>query len=184
MSTLTYALLTNRREVAPANTSTSTQPPGLGTYVDAVAALVPAEVLSVHALIISATAKVAGPTAAAANVTTTIEAANIGTLRTAFWLLAALALLLYAAPRYFGQGFDRWDWVRIFIPPVAFIVWTMLQRATAFDAAFPHLADAPRTVYGLIIAVVLGAIATGLAYKLDTSAPPAPVPAPPPPTTP
>jgi hypothetical protein len=165
MSTLTYALLTNRREAAPANTSADTQPPGLGTYVDAVAALVPAEVLSVHALIISATTKVAGNT-------TTIDPANMGTLRTAFWLLAALALLLYAAPRYFGRGFDRWDGIRVFIPPLAFTVWTMLQRATAFDAVCPSLADAPRTVYGLIIAVVLGAVATGLAYRLHTADPP------------
>ena len=44
MSTLAYAALTTKREQSDPKTSTSTSPPGLKTYVDALAALVPAEV--------------------------------------------------------------------------------------------------------------------------------------------
>jgi hypothetical protein len=47
----------------------------------------------------------------------------------------------------------------------------MLQRATAFDAIFPHMLDAPRTVIALFLAVVLGTSATALAYKADQKQP-------------
>jgi hypothetical protein len=163
MSTLSFAMITNRREEAEPQTSTSTSAPGVTAYVDAVAALVPAEVLTLHALIISYTTKIEDKA-------TTIT--DPATLTGAFWALAVLAMVLYVAPRLFSNGLDRWDWIRILIPPIAFLVWTMLQRSTAFDAAFPSLAQTPRTVYGVIIAVVLGIFATGLAYKADQKPPP------------
>lgn len=55
MSTLAYASLTRRREQAPRGESMRNAPPGVNSYVDALAALVPAEVLSVHALILAVT---------------------------------------------------------------------------------------------------------------------------------
>ena len=55
MSTIVYAELTNKREAAPANTSTTTSQPGMKTYVDALSALIPAEVMTLHALTLSAT---------------------------------------------------------------------------------------------------------------------------------
>ena len=60
MSTIAYAQFTTRREAAAPGTSTSASPPGVKTYVDALAALVPAEVLTLHALILSVTTKVDG----------------------------------------------------------------------------------------------------------------------------
>jgi len=47
----------------------------------------------------------------------------------------------------------------------------MLQRATAFDAAFPNLAASPRTVIALFLAVVVGFVAAVLAYKADQKSP-------------
>ena len=57
MSTWAYAALTTKRINSPSGTSTSTSPPGMSTYIDAVAALVPAEVLALHATIFSLTTK-------------------------------------------------------------------------------------------------------------------------------
>jgi hypothetical protein len=54
MSTLAYASLTSKREAATPNTSSSTSP-GVQSYVDVFAALVPAEVLTVHAVVLSFT---------------------------------------------------------------------------------------------------------------------------------
>lgn len=158
MSTLAYAELTNKRDVATPGTSESSSPPGVKTYVDALAALVPAELLTLHALIISVTTKVAGDT-------TTIEDAK--TLNFAFWGLFVLGAILYAAPRLLEKKWDKLDWIRFLIPPLAFAGWTMLQRATAFDAAFPELAESPRTVAALFLAVIVAGLATALAYKAD-----------------
>jgi len=62
MSTIAYAQMTNAREAAAPGTSTTTGTPGLKTYVDAFAALVPAEVLTLHALLISFTTETARKT--------------------------------------------------------------------------------------------------------------------------
>ena len=163
MSTLAYAQLTTRREEAQPNTSTSTSPPGVRTYVDALAALVPAEVLTLHALILSVTTKVEN------NVTKITEP---GTLRWAFLGLLIVCVGFYVVPRLLAKKWDRLlDWFRMAIPPLAFVGWTMLQRAIAFDAAFPNVNDAARTVSALFLAVVLGAGASVLAYKADQKQP-------------
>lgn len=162
MSTLAYAQITTKREEAQPNTSTSTSSPGVKTYVDALAALVPAEVLTLHALILSVTTKVQ-------NNVTTISAPE--TLSWAFLGLIIVSVGLYVAPRLLAKKWDALDWARMAIPPLAFIGWTMLQRATAFDAIFPGMLDASRTVVALFLAVLLGASATALAYKADQKQP-------------
>lgn len=103
-----------------------------------------------------------------------------GTLEAAFWGLIALSILLYLVPR----GYMAWksadpaiparhwyrrmrfvDWIGVAIPPLSFLAWTMLQRTTAFDAAFPHVEEANRTVIGLFLAVVLVAVSGWIAFK-------------------
>jgi len=160
MSTVAYAQLTNSRHAAAA---TGTASPGIGRYADALAALVPAEILAAHAVIIS--------------VTTTITPEKITTidhrqqLSVAFWALMFLSMVAYAIPRYFGgRPNSRWEWwdcIRILIPPAAFTGWTMLQRPTAFDAVFPTFDVTWRTVIAIIGALFLGFVAGGLAYKPD-----------------
>ena len=156
MSTLAYAALTTKREQAAPGTSTSGSPPGVSKYIDALAALVPAEVLTLHAVILSFTTSTKGST-------TTITAP--GTLAGAFYGLVGLSILLYVAPR-FGR-LDRLDFFRAAIPPIAFVAWTMLQRATAFDAVAPGLDPAPRSVIALFVAVLLGLAAAALAHVAD-----------------
>jgi hypothetical protein len=159
MSTVAYAQLTNRRDLAAPNTSSTTSQPGIGKYADMLSALVPAEVLSLHAIIISLT------TTTTPEKTFRIDYPQ--TLLLAFWALAALSVFLYVVPRLCGGRWDRWDFARLFIPPFAFAGWTMLQRTTAFDAAFPSVEATPRSVIALFGAVILGFAATALAYQAD-----------------
>ena len=59
MSTLAYAAMTRAREISKPGKSTTTDSPGVKTYVDALAALVPAELLVAHATILTFTTKTA-----------------------------------------------------------------------------------------------------------------------------
>lgn len=191
MSTVAYAQLTTKREEAAPGTSSTTSGPGIKSYVDAFAALVPTEVLTLHALIVAATTKtatsvaastatpIAGATTPGASAiqsaaatqslgtTTTILPDGVQPLTTSFWVLLLLSLVLYVVPRYFGGKWDRFDFIRALIAPLAFVGWTMLQRATAFDAAFPGVSSVERTVYALILGAVLGGVTAALAAKAD-----------------
>jgi hypothetical protein len=162
MSTLAYAAFTTAREKAQPTTSFSSAPPGVGTWVDALAALVPAETLTLHAVIISVTTKTAN------GVTQVVDAV---TLRWAFWGLIVMSILLYLLPRWLARRWDNFDFLRMLIPPLAFMGWTMLQRTTAFDALFPNAGDAPRTVIALFLAVILWVGTSLLAHKADEKVP-------------
>ena len=175
MSTLAYAQLTNAREAAQPGTSTTTSKPGIQTYMDAFAALVPAEVLTLHALIISATTHmetIAGSAPEkAATLASSILPDGMRTLQMSFWGLLAMSIALYAIPRYSGGDWDRFDWIRTLIAPLAFVGWAMLQRTTAFDAMFPALTQPPRTVMALFLGAILGATTAALALKADNKKP-------------
>jgi hypothetical protein len=162
MSTLAYAALTTKREESAPGTSQDKQAPGLKTYVDAFAALVPAEVLTVHALIISVTTK----TNDVDKKTQIIDGANT-TLLYSFWGLILLSIILYVVPRLKNGNWNRLDFLRAPIPALAFVGWTMLQRMTAFDAIDPGLKDYTRTVIALFLAVLLGLAASSLAFQAD-----------------
>jgi len=166
MSTLAYAALTTVRDQQPPDTSTTTSLPNVRSYIDAVAALIPAEVLTLHAVILSFTTETA--TGTNGNSITTIT--EPGTLWYAFFGLLILSMVLYLVPRFRAR--DKFDWIRVAIPPVAFIAWTMLQKSTAFDAVWPGLGAAPRTVTALFIAVILAVLATMLGKKADQKTPP------------
>lgn len=156
MSTLAYAALTTKREEAPPGTSKSSSAPGVGNYVDALAAIVPTEVLTLHALILSATTTISQGTT---------QITDKGALAFAFWGLLVLSVIFYVGPR--GTKLDKLDSLRALIPPLSFVAWTMLQRATAFDAVAPSLSASMRTVIGLFLAALVGSVAAGLATQAD-----------------
>ena len=165
MSTYAYAALTGKREEAQPGTSTGSAPPGVKTYVDAFAALVPAEILAAHGVILTfTTQRQDGKTAITAP----------ESLATAFWALAGLSLVLFIAGRVISSkvAWSRWDFVRMLIPPLAFAGWTMLQKATAFDAVFPNVSDSARGTTAVIGGVVLGLLASALSIKADKRDPP------------
>jgi len=164
MSTLAYAAMTHTRSIAqPGATINPASPSKITTYVDALAALVPAEVLAAHATILTFTT-------ATQNSTVTITQPQA--LITAFYGLIALSIILYAAGRLMTGTWDTLDYLRALIPPLAFVGWTMLQKATAFDAVVgDYMNQATRNVVALIGGIVLGVIAAALAYKADAQKP-------------
>ena len=96
MSSVAFGALTTRRENSASGTSKSVQPPGLNGYIDILAGLVPAEVLAIHAIVLSivATSNSQGQT----------QIADVSTAKWAFWLLLALAAILFVLGRGGAQG--------------------------------------------------------------------------------
>ena len=176
MSTIAYAQLTNTREASPSGKSTTTDNPGIKTYIDAFAALVPAEVLTLHSGIISVTTETAKKAVANGGemevVTTTILPNAAKVLQVSFWGLVLMSIALYVIPKcFFGGKWDKLDWIRVTIAPLAFFGWTMLQRTTAFDAAFPDIPAIPRLVAALFLGAILVFVTVGMAIKADTKPP-------------
>ena len=166
MSTLAYAVLTNKREAAIPGTSTNSAAPGVKTWVDSLASLVPSEVLAIHAALLSVTTETKVDQGHAI---TTITDPNA--LRLVFYCLVALSIILYGAGRIFARAWDHWDFARVCIPPLAFVGWTMIQKSTAFDAAFPQMSSTYRTIAAVLGAVILGLAASALAYRADQKTP-------------
>lgn len=166
MSTIAYATITRKREQSRPGFSTNADAPGVNTWVDAMASLVPSEVLAAHAVLLSVTTMTSNADGVP---TTTIS--DVETLRWVFYVLAALSGLLYAGVRAVARSWDRHDFIRVLIPPSAFVAWTMLQRSTAFDAAFPDVTMPQRTAAAVVGAIILSAIAAALAYRADQKTP-------------
>ena len=167
MSTLAYGALTRKREEAPSGTSTTDAAPGVKTYVDALTALVPAEILALHAFIISNTTTTEKNDAGESVTTIT----DPQTLKWVFWALLILSVVLYLGAHQ-AQYWDFWDLPRALIPPAAFVLWTILQKTSAFDAIWPDaLSDGGRVSIGAIGAVALGVIAARLGVTADKAAP-------------
>ena len=145
MSTLVYAGRTVEEQ-------------GVPWFIEALAGLVPAEVLAAHAVFLTFTTETTG-------VVTRITEQVL--LTWAFGALVAMSILLYLI-RALVRGWKKWDGVRILVPPLAFVTWTMLQRSTAFDAVWPDLRMPTRLLVGMILAIVLIAAATALGLKNAT----------------
>ncbi len=169
MSTLAYAKLTNVRDDTDPREAADGAKPGVNKYVDAMAALVPAEVLALHAMLITIlTESTEGETDA----DTIITILEPGTLEWSFWGLVLLTVILYLLGRGWKHA-NGLDWLRMLVPPGAFVAWTMLQPSTAFDAVFPDISSPTRMTIAVFAAVILGALATWLAGKAEAGPPPA-----------
>ena len=161
MSIAAYAILTRKRQEAAPGTSESTSPPGVKTFLDSLAALVPAEVLLAHAAIIP----LATDTTQDDKGQSVTRITEDGTLEVVF-----IALIIVSAFLYIIAKLPKWkvtDFGRMLIPPFAFIGWTMLQKTTAFDAVAPDLDTPARFAIAIIGAVVLGGLAVALGYAAD-----------------
>ena len=160
MSTVSYALITARREKSPASETTKDSPPGLPTYVDVLVALVPGEVLALHAILISYSTKV---------IDSTTVITDQGLLKWGFLVLLIASGLFYYGPKKLKGMWvgGKEDWARTFIPIFAFIAWTMLQKVTAIDALWPSLQEGTRFFAGCVIAAVLAMVSGNMANKAD-----------------
>jgi hypothetical protein len=158
-----YGAVTRSRERAP-----TTDLPTTDRYVDALAALVPAEVLALHALVVSVATdhqKRAGKTVAVIS--------QAGWLKASFFLLIGLSMFLYSVG-HFRERWQPWNWLRMLLPPGAFVAWCLIQPTTAWDAIAPGMPMAGRVTVGAVAAVVLGALAAALAGKASETPPPKP----------
>lgn len=136
--------------------------------MDALAALVPAEILAAHGLLVGYTVgKVEGkdphdPSIASSG--TRIE--KVGDAQVVFFALLALSVIMYVGPRWLAKTWDwTYDWVRMLIPAVAFVAWTMLQQVSAFDAVFPKMDSSLRVILAVIGAIALGLVVAALGTK-------------------
>jgi len=192
MSSVVYGALTAQREAAPEGTSKEEEAPGFGSYVDVVAALVPAEILAANAALLPLMAETS--TDDSGNVITTIQ--DPANLKLVFWLSIVFSIALYVIgdrtrarvaarkrEEEAGAGkevevvsWGRWNTVRALIPAGAYVAWTMLQKSTAFDAVSADMAEAKRLVIAVFGAIALGAIAKLLSDKADNAPAPEPTP--------
>jgi hypothetical protein len=124
-----------------------------------VAALVPAEVLAAHAAILSFSSKIGLDPEG--NPTTIIT--NPGTVRWTFFalLVSSAALFLLAQPPLKKLR----DWLRLPIPPLAFLAWTWLQKPSAADVIWPNLVLPDRFAAAVLAAILLAGTAKALAKK-------------------
>jgi hypothetical protein len=182
MSSVAFGALQTRREKSDSGTSKSEQPPGLNSYIDVLAALVPAEVLAIHALVIAA---VTTP-----NPHGQATITDAATLRLAFWLLIGMSAALFilgrrpvATPAVVRQQsagtvplWQRWewqDWIRLLIPPAAFVGWAMLEPTSVWNAMAPHMSSGTRILIPLVGAVLLAAVTKALTSHADKKPSPA-----------
>jgi hypothetical protein len=165
MSVVAFAnMLNGREEVSPeAVAASKNQETGTRDYIVILAGLVPAEILALHAFIVQAT------TVKSEDGETT-EITDASTLKWAFWGLIALSVFLYVVVH--AKNWDTYDFLRMFIPVVAFVAWSMALPTTAFDAVVgDDLSVAARSVIAVFLAVVLGVLAEGLTKKADEKQP-------------
>jgi len=169
-----YGVVNAKRENSQANQTKGAAPPGMGTYLDAVAALVPAEVLAANALLLTLFIDTGKD---GSDPLTTIT--DPSAVKLMFWLsiLACIALFFFGDRVKKGQEgddkgpFANLNWLRALIPAASYVAWTMLQKSTAFDAAFPDVSQGARVVAAVFAAIILGAIAKKLGDAADEQAP-------------
>jgi hypothetical protein len=160
MSTIAYGALSTARKSADRNKLADDT--GLGTLVDVLTGLVPAEVLAAHALILT----YATETKDDGSVSITEK----GALQLSFFFLLGFSMLLYLAGRYSKKGardaFDKWDLLRMLVPPAAFVVWTMIQKNTAFDALTTWDGN-QRIIVAILLTLVVAFAATTLSVQAN-----------------
>lgn len=96
MSSFAYGMLTLQRASQPKEESKSTGKPGFGSYVDVVAALVPAEVLAMNAVLIPRMTK----TTSEASGHPVTEITEPTALKVLFAISVVLSIALYVLGRY------------------------------------------------------------------------------------
>jgi hypothetical protein len=190
MSTMAYGVISAQRQAAPKGQSKEEKSPGFGSYMDVVAALVPAEILAANAALLPVMSSTKQDSKSGAAVTTITEPS---TLKLVFWLSIVSCVLLYVASQLArakkergtgGKGKEaaKWgyaNWVRMLIPAGAYVGWTMLQKSTAFDAIAPGMNQSLRLTLAVFAAIALGVLAKALSDQADAQAPgPAPNPSP------
>jgi hypothetical protein len=149
-----------KRAEAPKGKSTTPEAqPGLKTYVDTLTAIVPAEVLAMHAALFAALTEKKG---------NRVDITDPGWLEFGFWAMVVLSVVFYFAG-YQKKRVNRWVVLGAFVPPLAFFLWTMALQQSAFDAAF-DLSDGGRQALVIVGTPVLALLAAAAPLGCDKAA--------------
>jgi hypothetical protein len=155
VSSYAYGRITTQRAVKVSRN----EDPG-SSFLELIAALVPAEVLAAHAFMLTFTTETTGTGEDATAVITKPEI-----LRWGFWGLVLAAMALFLAGRV--GDLAKLDCLRVLIPPGAFWLWAMLQPISAFDALG---LDWSPTVRGVVV-LIGGLLLLAMAKALDPERP-------------
>jgi hypothetical protein len=128
-------------------------------WQDVLVALVPAEVLAFHGVAMTVGTTTTG---SGDDTTTVITAPN--EMIIVYWVLVALAFGLYLGG---ARSLKVQDIVRATVASVAFVLWTLIQPSTAFDAFAWNPSTLVRLMIALAGAAVLAFIVNLLASKAD-----------------
>lgn len=164
MGSFVYGYVTAKRAAASPGESQASAAPGMTTYIDTLAALVPAEALALYAGIVvpnvTSTVPVNGKTG-----TVISDPALLG------WSCAGLLVLsagLYIVGRMKEKlTLSLWDIPRALIPMAAFMGWMLVQNPGVFDLWWHGSSMAGRVVMAAFAAIVLGVLAKALGYQAD-----------------
>jgi hypothetical protein len=166
MSAFLYGALTAKREKTQGDT-TRTAPPGFKTSVDALVALVPADVVAASL----ALTPIASNSTRSSQHTDVVTTVNHGDLKVTFFVLVALGPGLYLLGH--TKGLRDWstlskaDILRMLIPAGAFVGWSAAQHpSTLFDAAI-SISDGMKALVIVVGGIVLAAFAHGLGLRAD-----------------
>jgi hypothetical protein len=167
MSSFVYGLVTSKRMAAPAGQSQKAAAPAMTTYVDTLAALVPAEALALYSAVVipNATKTVSVHGKAEAIISSS------GLLSWSCAGLMVLSVALYLLGRYKDAKFTSWDILRSLIPPAALAAWMLVQNPGVFDVWWRGSAIGERVVIAAFAAVILGVLAKSLGYQADMAQP-------------
>jgi hypothetical protein len=181
VSTLAYGVISAQRQAEPEGESKADGSPGFGSYIDVLAALVPAEVLVANAALIPV--MTSSSSDKDGNPITTIT--DLSTLKVVFWLSVVASVVLYGAAHWSRASSEeaeangdvevsKWglaNLLRALIPAGAYVGWTMLQKSTAFDAVAPDMSEALRLTIAVFAALGLAALAKVLSDRADEASP-------------
>jgi hypothetical protein len=157
MSTILYARATGAAEVRLTNAAvgaSETPSEKLSALAQRIAALVPAEVLVIYGAILAA-AVTQGDDG-----TTTIN--NPGLLKWSIPVLALTSLSVYSIAK--PSPWHGADVGRMFVPPLAFVTWTLLTGSTALSLWrwFSWLHGGAEWLAGGVVALLILTLATRL----------------------
>ena len=137
----------------------------MGTYLDTLAALVPAEALALYAgFVIPCTTKTA-----CVHGTDVTVISDPALLQWSCAGLLALSGLLYLVGRQ-QVLLSPLDVLRLFISPMAFTGWMLVQNPGVWDSWWPGSSVGERTVIAAFAAILLGVAANLLGQQADATA--------------
>ena len=177
LSTVAFAQLTAARQETDPAAPPAEKKPGTSKYVDVLAAIIPAEVIAAHALIVTEATQVKkvdiDPDPKKENLQQVTDVTDPTALKIAFFGLIFASLILYVATKAVsGASWRRFDYLRMSLPPIAFVAWTLLTEPSAFDGFNQgDLSDTTQLTVGVIVAVVLGAVANLCQKRADADSP-------------